>query len=92
MQKFRKFKERLYGIRIETAFREGVLSCVSDPRFGNREHIIIGLEGIPALPVKGPDLQDGKTLSEKGMVGMEDGCRSQIPAVTKCFLLLPCQQ
>ena len=64
---------------------------VSDPRFGNREHIIIGLEGIPALPVKGPDLQDGKTLSEKGMVGMEDGCRSQIPAVTKCFLLLPCR-
>jgi hypothetical protein len=26
------------------------------------------------------------------MVGMEDRCRSQIPAVVKCFLLLLCQQ
>jgi hypothetical protein len=26
------------------------------------------------------------------MVGVEDRCRSQIPAVVKCFLLLPCRQ
>lgn len=70
MKKLRKFEKGPYGIRIKTAFREGVLSCVSDPRFGNREHIIFSLKGIAALPAKCPDFQDGKTLSEKGMVRM----------------------
>jgi len=70
MQKLRKFEKGLDGIRTETAFREGVLPCVSDPRFRNREHIIFSPEGISALPVKCPDLQDGKTLPEKGVVGM----------------------
>lgn len=87
MQQISKFNECPYGSCIKIAFRESVLSCISDPGLRDREDIILGLKGILALTVNFPDLQNRKTAAIKRMVGMEDSCCSQIPAVIKCFLL-----
>lgn len=90
LQQVCKFKERFYGISIKIAFRENILPCVGDPGLRDREDIILGTERVAALAVHFPYLQDYETLPIEGMVRMEDRCRSQILAVIKCFLLLPC--
>ena len=82
-----KFQECLYRICIKAAFQENALPYVRDPGFGDREDVVFGLEGILALAVNFPDLQDWKTAAIKRMVGMQDRCCSQIPAVVKCFLM-----
>ena len=90
MQQICKFKEQTYGIGIEVAFCKSVLSCISDPGLRYGEDIILRTERVAALAVYFPDLQDRKTFSIEGMVRMEYCCCSPIPAVVKCFLLLPC--
>lgn len=87
MQQISKFQERFYSICIKAASGESVLSSVRDPGFRDREDIIFGVERIPALAANLPDLQDWKTATIKRMVGMEDCCCSQIPAVVKCILM-----
>nr|WP_300842410.1 hypothetical protein [uncultured Acetatifactor sp.] len=92
LQKLSKFEERPYRISIEVTFGEGILSGIGDPGLRDGEDIIFRTERVAALSVHFPDLQDGEALPIERMVGMEDRCRSQIPAVVKCFLLLLCQQ
>ena len=90
LQKLSKFEERPYRISIEVTFGEGILSGIGDPGLRDGEDIIFRTERVAALSVHFPDLQDGEALPIERMVGMEDRCRSQIPAVVKCFLLLLC--
>lgn len=92
LQQFCKFKESFYRISIKIAFGKSVLPGIGNPGLRDGEDIILRMERVAALPVHFPDLQDGEALPIERMVGMEDRCCSQIPAVVKCFLLLPCQQ
>ena len=92
LQQFGKFKESFYRISIKIAFGKSILPGIGNPGLRDGEDIILRTERVAALPVHFPDLQDGEALPIERMVGMEDRCRSQIPAVVKCFLLLPCPQ
>ena len=91
LQQFGKLEESFYRVSIKIAFGESILSGIGNPGLRNGEDIILRTERVAALPINFPDLQDRETLPIEWMVGMEDRCCSQIPAVVKCFLLLPCQ-
>ena len=69
-----KFKEGPYGISIKIAFGKGVLAGICDPGLRDREYIVPGVERVVALAVKFPDFEDRETLTEQGVVRMEDGC------------------
>lgn len=86
-----KFQKGFYCISIKIAFGESILPVIGNPGLRDGEDIILRTERVAALPVHFPDLQDGEALPIERMVGVEDRCRSQIPAVVKCFLLLPCR-
>lgn len=92
LQQFGKLEESFYRVSIKIAFGESILAGIGNPGLRNGEDIILRTERVAALPINFPDLQDRETQPIEWMVGMEDRCCSQIPAVAKCFLLLPCQQ